>query len=169
MSPLRGRWHIGNAPRLDWRLTACFLVPGLALAWFGLGDWRPVRAMVLLSAVERATSVIGPRLQRQSWLARPYLGWGHVAESTLALAALGFVFSEPEIGGFWALRSFWVEFWQVAAMAAFGAYMVVLVWQVSRGVRGAIVAATVFTIGVSVVAVAGLAGLVAEVIRILGG
>lgn len=165
---LRGRWHPGNGPPLDWRLTVSLLVLFLALTWLGFGDWRPVRALLLLSAIERTIYVIGTRLQRESWLARPFLGWGHVAESTLVLTALGFVLSEPEIGRFWALRSFWVEFWQVAAMATLGAYMVILTWQVFHGVRIATFVATVFTAGGSVLIVAFLSGLVAEAIRFLG-
>lgn len=168
MSPPRGRWHIGNAPRLDWRLTACLLALFLALVWLGFGEWRPVRALLLLSAVERAICVIGIRLQRESWLARPYLGWGHVADSTLVLAALGFVLSEPAIGRIWALRSFWIEFWQVAAMATFGGYLVVLVWQVFRGVRIGTVVGTAFTVAGSVLVAVFLAGLLAEAIRVFG-
>lgn len=169
MSRLRGRWNIENAPRLDWRLSACFLVLFLGLVGLGFGDWRPVRALLLLSGMERAISVIGTRLRRESWLTRPFWGWGHVAETTLALAVLGFALSELQIGRLWALQSFWIEFWQVAAAATVEGYLVILIWQVFRGVRATIFATTVFTIGVSILIAVLLSRLLVEAIRLFGG
>ena len=149
-------------------MSACLVVLFLALVWLGFGDRRPVRALLFVSIVERAISAIGTRLQRESWLARPYLGWGHVAEATLVLAALGFVLSDPGFGRFWTLRSFWVEFWQVAAMATFVGYLVVLIWQIFRRVGIATVVATAFTAVGTVLIAAFLSGLLAEAIRYFG-
>ena len=149
-------------------MSACLVVLFLAMVWLGFGDRQPVRALLLVSIVERVISVIGTRIQRESWVARPYLGWGHVAESTLVLAASGFVLSEAVFGRFWTLRSFWIEFWQVAAMATFEAYLVILIWQVFRRVGIAAVAATAFTaVGVVLIAVF-LSGLLVAAIRYFG-
>ncbi|MDE2925508.1 MAG: hypothetical protein OXT71_03825 [Acidobacteriota bacterium] len=149
-------------------MSACLVVLFLVLVCLGVGDRRPVRALLLVSIVERVISVIGTRIQRDSWLARPYLGWGHVAESTLVLAALGFVLSEPVFERFWTLRSFWIEFWQLASLATFEAYLVVLIWQVFRRVGIATVVATAFTAVGAVLIAVFLSGLLAEAIRYFG-
>jgi len=149
--------------------AVALLILALALVLTGFHDWRPVRALLLLAATGVVVSAITARNARRSWLARPRVGWGHVADITLALAVLGFLLSEPETPSPWVSRSFWIEFWKVASVAAGEGYLIVLVAQIIRGARFEDLAASAFTIWVSVMLAVMVSILLLEAIQLVKG
>jgi len=115
--------------------------------------------------VERALSVIGARLQRESRLARPFWCWGYVAKATLALAVLGFRALRARNRDLLAAPEFPDRIPADGSGGGFRGSPGRLDLAVFRGTRTSILTTTLFAIGVSVRIAVFLSELLTDAIR----
>ena len=158
-----------DGPRLGWRLAIGFLILSLGLEWFGGEAFRPVRGLMLLSAVALLICVGTSIVERNSWQPGPFIGWAHVADNLGRFVGPALLLSELGAAFSWESPGFWDELWKTAVAGVLEGYVLVLAWLIWRGSRVSVVISSAFGQATGVFITIALWWIVAKLIRFFTG